>query len=136
MPKITVEAKKENLPQVTDFIHSFLKNNNVPQKTIMQTELAAEEIFINIASYAYAPESGTAEISCSVNSEKKQFSISFKDFGTPFNPLEKPDPDVTLSAEQRKIGGLGIFITKQYMDNIEYTFQDCNILKITKKFQA
>ena len=100
-------------------------------KTRSQIDLAVEEIYINIASYAYPDSEGNAEIILSENNG--EFVMTFIDEGVPYDPLAKEDPDVTLSAEERDIGGLGIFMTKKSMDNIRYEYKDGqNILTIEK----
>ena len=94
--------------------------------------LCVEEVAENIASYAYPQILGWAEVSTDI--EGDDLIISFRDEGIPFNPLDKPDPDITLSAEERKIGGLGIFLCKQMMDELTYKFEDgCNILTMKIK---
>ena len=90
---------------------------------------------MNIALYAYAPETGKADITFDVDKEKKEAVITFRDKGVAFNPLEKQDPDVTQSAEERQIGGLGIYIVKKTMDQVTYErVNDENVLTIVKKF--
>ena len=103
-------------------------------KAQMQIAIAVEEIYVNIARYAYHPEVGEATIRCEVGGEPLQVVIQFMDGGKPYNPLEKDDPDTTLGVEEREIGGLGIFMVKKSMDDISYTYADGkNILTIRKK---
>ena len=98
-----------------------------------QIDIAVEEIFVNIANYAYNPEIGKAEIVVEITEKPVTVAITFEDSGVPYNPLEKQDPDITLNAEERDIGGLGIFMAKKSMDDIEYTYRDGkNILTIKK----
>ena len=133
MKEIIVAAIDENLEVVNNFIHECLVDTNVSDDMLMELDLAVEEIFVNIAHYAYNPEVGNAQIKCKINNEPLQLTIEFTDEGKPYNPLEKEDPDITLSAEERQIGGLGIFIVKQFMDVIEYRYEDNkNILTIKK----
>ena len=128
---LTVEADNDNLDEVMGFVDSFLEEKGASMKTMMQVDLAVEEIFVNIANYAYGDGTGNAEISISENGG--EVSIVFKDSGVPYNPLEKEDPDITLSAEEREIGGLGVFLTKKNMDTVKYEFRDgFNILTMTK----
>ena len=95
-------------------------------------DLAIEEIFVNIAHYAYNPKVGETWISASFTDNV--LTVIFKDKGKPFNPIAKEDPDITLSAEERDIGGLGIFLTKKFMDSVDYEYKDeHNILTIRKK---
>ena len=99
----------------------------------MQIELAIEEIFVNIASYAYPSGSGDVTITADVSGVPKTLTVAFQDSGTPFDPLAKEDPDITLPIEQRRIGGLGIFLVKEYMDDVSYRYADGkNILTIKK----
>ncbi|MBQ9550490.1 MAG: ATP-binding protein [Lachnospiraceae bacterium] len=133
MKSITIEAKTDNLPEVLSFVDAILEENDCPVKAQMQIDIAVEEIFVNIANYAYEPGSGNADINAEVSGETPEFIISFADRGTPYNPLEKADPDITLSLEKRPIGGLGIFMVKKSMDKVEYEYKDGqNILTIHK----
>ena len=130
---LVIDAITDNLQEVTDFVNSRLESNDCPQKTLMQIDLAVEEIFVNIANYAYAPDTGKVSVQVEKSGEPLAVSIIFSDNGKPYNPLEKPDPDITLSADEREIGGYGIFMTKKVMDGISYEYQDGqNILKLTK----
>ena len=143
MKELTIEAKVENLADVLSFIDSELEANDCPMKIQMQIDVAVEELFVNIANYAYAPNVGEAVIGIEItegNSENsgeengKYACISFRDSGIPFDPTSKVDPDVTLSAEKRQIGGLGIFMVKKSMDVFEYRYEDGqNMLTIKKK---
>lgn len=129
---LTVEALNENLQTVMDFVDGFLEENGVSAKTQMQVDLSVEEIFVNIANYAYGNGTGTAEIS--VKSDGGEITVMLKDSGIPYNPLKKPDPDITLSTEERPIGGLGIFLTKKNMDTVTYEYSNNqNVLTMTKK---
>lgn len=132
MKKLTVDAKIENLSKVLAFIDKELEAADCPMKTQMQIDVAVEELFVNIASYAYAPDTGVAVIGISIQDNTAE--ISFSDSGMPYNPLEKADPDITLSAEDRQIGGLGIFMVKNAMDDMQYAYVDGqNYLRIWKK---
>lgn len=135
MNELDVEATIDNLDTVTGFVNRALEEFDCPMKTQMQIELAVEEIYVNIANYAYSPEVGRAKVRVEVDDDPLKVSITFIDHGTPYDPLAKEDPDVTLSAQERQIGGLGIFLTKQTMDDVEYEYKDGqNILTIKKKF--
>ena len=132
MKELDIEAKVENLDQVLAFVDGVLEEYACSIKAQMQIDIAVEEVFVNIASYAYAPGSGDARIQIMLKEPKKVF-IRFIDQGVPFDPLEKPDPDVTLSAEERKIGGLGIYMVKKSMDEVSYEYKDgSNVLTIRK----
>ena len=135
MNELDVEATIDNLDTVTGFVNRALEEFDCPMKTQMQIELAVEEIYVNIANYAYSPEVGRAKVRVEVDDDPLKVSITFIDHGKPYDPLAKEDPDVTLSAQERQIGGLGIFLTKQTMDDVEYEYKDGqNILTIKKKF--
>ena len=132
MKDITVKATDEELNTVIAFVTEQLETVDCPMKAQMQLEVAVEELFVNIAHYAYAPETGNATIRTEITG--KTAEITFIDSGMPYDPLAKPDPDVTLSAEERKIGGLGIYMVKKSMDDVRYEYTDGkNILTIVKK---
>ena len=132
MKRIEIKATIENLDTVTAFIDEQLEAADCPMKTQMQIELAVEEIFVNIAHYAYVPHIGMAFISIDVSDSRAV--ITFEDSGIPYDPLAKTDPDVTLSAEDRGIGGLGIFMVKKSMDNVSYEYRDGrNVLTLEKR---
>lgn len=132
--EIVLEAKEKNLYTVLSFINERLDEISCPEAVKSQLNIAAEEIFVNIAKYAYGGESGKAVIKFSFDENEKTVALVFEDNGMPYNPLEKPDPDITMSAQERKIGGLGIFMVKKFTDSMEYTYEnETNILKIIKK---
>ena len=131
--ELELEACADNLQTVIDFVDSRLESVECPMKSKMQLDLAVEEIFVNIANYAYAPGKGKATVRVEVSGEPVTVTITFIDRGIPYDPLKKDDPDVTLSADEREIGGLGIFMTKKVMDDISYEYKDGqNILKLKK----
>ena len=133
MKSLTVPAELEQLQTVQTFIAEELESRDCPMKAQFQIEVAVEEIFVNIAHYAYGGKPGEAAIGLDVIPNPKSCRIVFRDRGVPYNPLEKTDPDITLSAEEREIGGLGIYMVKQSMDKVEYRYEDgCNILTIEK----
>ena len=132
--EIKVTALLENLQEVLSFVDAFVEEAGVSMKAQMQIDVAVEELFVNIASYAYAPGTGEATIKIGKDPENNKVFITFIDSGKPYNPLEKDDPDITLSAEERGIGGLGIFMVKKSMDDMLYEYKDGqNIVTITKK---
>lgn len=134
MSILTVTATDENLDRVIGFVEEALEQYDCPMKAVMQVDLCVEEIYINIAHYAYAPEVGTAEIHLEVTEEPKVLTITFIDQGIPYDPLAKEDPDITLSAEERRIGGLGVFLVKKNMDSVTYEYKNgSNVLTISKK---
>jgi len=131
--ELELEAVKENLPQVMEYVDKKLEAIDCPLKAQMQIDVAVEEIFVNIASYAYAPDKGNAVVRVEVTEDPVTVKITFIDHGVPYDPLAKADPDVTLPAEERAIGGLGTFLTKQLMDEVAYEYKDGqNILTLLK----
>lgn len=133
MEEITVQAIPENLYSVLDFIDSELEASNCPTKKKMQIAIVVEEIYINIAYYAYYPDTGIVLVRCEVENNPSQITIQFIDSGKPFNPLEKKEPNLTLTAEERDIGGLGLYMVKKSVDCVNYGYKnEKNILTIKK----
>jgi anti-sigma regulatory factor (Ser/Thr protein kinase) len=131
--ELTLEAKVENLDEVLAFVDKILEELDCSPKTQMQIDVSVEELFVNIANYAYAPGTGPATIRVTKQNDPKGVAITFIDSGVPYNPVAKEDPDITLSAEERQIGGLGIYMAKKSMDSIEYEYTDGqNMLTIKK----
>ena len=131
---LRVPAQTEELKKVLAFVDSRLEAADCPVKTQLQIDVAVEEIFVNIAHYAYADGDGTAEITARVEGDPAEAVIEFRDAGVPYDPLSRPDPDVTLSAEDRRIGGLGIYMVKKSMDAVRYRHEDGrNVLTIRKR---
>lgn len=131
--ELDIEATNENLQTVLDFVDKHLDAVDCPMKEKMQIDVAVEEIFVNIAHYAYHPGKGNATVRVEVNEEPLVVTITFIDNGIPYDPLAKEDPDITLSAEDREIGGLGIFMVKKTMDDVVYDYKDGkNILTLKK----
>ncbi|MBR3018576.1 MAG: ATP-binding protein [Clostridia bacterium] len=136
MAELTVLASVDNLNQVLAFIDAELEKADCPMKTQLQIDVAVEELFVNIALYAYTPDSGSATIRTTPTDNPPAMEITFIDSGVPYDPLAKPDPDVTLSAEDRQIGGLGIYMVKKSMDDMKYQYQNGqNILTIKKNLR-
>ena len=133
MKELTIAAKVENIEVVTDFVNQQLEALDCPMKAQMQIDIAIDELFGNIAHYAYNPEIGKATVRVEVIEDPLAVTITFIDNGVPYDPLAKADPDTTLSAEERDIGGLGIYMVKKTMDEITYDYQNGqNILRIRK----
>ena len=131
-----INADVKHLSKVLEFIDSFLESVNCPTKAQMQIDTSVEEIFVNIASYAYPEGKGTADIDIYLTNYNT-VCIELTDRGKPFNPLARTNPDTSLTANERKIGGLGIFMVKKLMDKVEYARQDnCNKLYLYKKFEG
>ena len=133
MKELTIEAKVETLDEVLAFVDEFLETLDCPPKAQMQVDVAVEELFVNVAKYAYAPAVGSVTIQLAALEDNSEVSVTLIDRGVPYDPLAKKDPDVTLSAQERQIGGLGIYMVKKSMDSVEYAYQDGqNILTIRK----
>ena len=129
MNELSIEAKLENLEKVQDFIREQL--GDIPLKIKNQINITAEEIFSNIARYAYKPSTGIAILRIHID---ECITIEFEDKGTAHDPLLFKEPDISLSLEERHTGGLGIFMVKKLMDSVEYRCEDNkNILTIKKK---
>ncbi|MBQ3507334.1 MAG: ATP-binding protein [Clostridia bacterium] len=134
MQELTIAATVENIETVTDFVNQQLEALDCPTKAQMQIDIAIDELFGNIAHYAYNPEIGSATVRVEVTEDPLAVIITFIDNGIPYDPLAKDDPDVTLSAEDRDVGGLGIYMVKKTMDEISYEYKGGqNILTIKKK---
>lgn len=134
MKKIIVPAEKEQLDTINDFIGEELEKYGCSMKARMQVELAVEEIFVNIASYAYRPEVGEAEICVDADGDPPVITLRFLDRGKPFNPLINSEEDILAAAQEREAGGLGILLVRKNMDEVTYSYEDGrNILTITKK---
>ncbi len=133
MKEMTIEATVENIGIVTDFVNSELESLECPIKAQMQIDVAIDELFGNIAYYAYDPETGPATVRVEVEEDPMAVIITFIDNGKPYDPLAAKDPDITLGADERDIGGLGIFLVKKTMDEITYEYKNGqNILRIRK----
>ena len=133
MKELNIEAKVENLDEVLEFVDAELEARDCSMKIQTQLDVAVEELFVNIAHYAYKPETGMATIRIEFIEEPLSIVITFIDSGKPYDPLAREDPDVTLSAEERQIGGLGIYLVKKTMDDVIYKYEDGkNILTIKK----
>ncbi len=131
--EMTVEATVENIEAVTDFINAELEAMDCPLKAQMQIDVAIDELFGNIAHYAYQPGTGPATVRVEEERDPSAVIITFIDSGVPYDPLTTKEPDVTLSAEEREIGGLGVFLVKKTMDDVSYEYKDGqNILRIKK----
>ena len=136
MKELNIAATVENIETVTDFVNEQLEALDCPMKAQMQIDIAIDELFGNIAHYAYNPEIGKATVRVEVVEDPLAVVITFIDKGVPYDPLAKADPNTTLSAEEREIGGLGIFMVKKTMDEITYEYKDGqNILAIKKNLQ-
>ena len=132
--EITVAADVNNLETITAFVDECLEQIDCPLRIQTQLDIAVDELFSNIAYYAYPNGSGSATLRVEVAEDPSFAILTFIDSGVPYDPLARPDPDTTLSAEERKIGGLGIYMVKKFMDAVSYAYEDGkNILTIKKK---
>ena len=133
--EMTIEATVANIEKVTDFVNEQLQEVGCPMKAQTQIDIAIDELFGNIAHYAYDPNVGPATVRVEVPKEPLSVIITFIDNGVPYDPLKKADPDITLSADDREVGGLGIFLVKKTMDDVSYEYKNGqNILRIKKSF--
>ena len=133
MTNQTFPAKTEALPDILGFVEETLEGYGCPMKIQMSLCVAIEEVFVNIAHYAYTDGDGHVTLVIGFDASERTVTFRMTDKGIPFDPLKKPDPDVTLSAEDREIGGLGIFITKKTMDRLTYAYENGeNILTMIK----
>ena len=133
MEYLIVPAKTEELDRVYGFVEGQLESFDCPMRTLFQLRLAIEEIFINIASYAYAPKEGEAEVRCTVLENPLRVELQFLDGGTPFDPLAREEADTSPEGLMNREGGLGILLVKKTMDEVEYAYEDGrNVLTIRK----
>ncbi len=125
MDKLIVHAEIKELDKILSFINNQLKTYNFSKKFEMQLELATEEIFVNIANYAYKKDSKNNEVAIYsfFNEDHSTLTVKFIDNGVPFNPLEEKTPNTTLNSEMREIGGLGIFLVRKNVDEINYQYK-------------
>ena len=135
MKELTIEATPENVDKVIEFVDEMLEEYGCGMKEQMAIDVAVDELFANIAHYAYNPETGYATVKVEVVEDPLSVEITFVDNGKPYDPLAKADPDTTQSIEDREIGGMGILIVKKSMDAVDYEYKDGkNILTIKKTF--
>ena len=133
--EISLDATVENLPQVNAFVETFLTELSAAPKAQMQIELAVEEIFVNIAHYAYGGQVGQAVVQGKILSEPAGLELVFIDQGQPYDPLAREEPDIDQGVEERAVGGLGIYLVKKNMDEVHYAYQQGkNILTLRKYF--
>ena len=134
MKELTLNATTENIPVVTDFVNEQLEAHGCSMKVQIQIDVAIDELFSNIARYAYNPDIGPATVRVELTEEPLSVVVTFIDNGVPYDPLKNTDPDTSLSAEEREIGGLGVYMVKKSMDTVAYEYKDGqNELRITKE---
>ena len=135
MKELTVDAKPESLAEIKTFVSAELEATGCPEGARRQLLIAADEIFANIASYAYDGEEGTAAVRIETEADPRAVVLTFLDGGIPFNPLTMKAPDTSLKAREREIGGLGIFMVRRLTDEVSYEYADGkNVLRIMKRF--
>jgi len=135
MKELTVDAKPESLTEIQAFVGDELVAMNCPAGTRQQISVAVDEVFGNIANYAYEGGEGYATVRLETETDPRAIVLTFLDSGVPFDPLTTGTPNTSLKARERKIGGLGIFMVRKLMDEISYEYADGkNVLKIKKQF--
>lgn len=133
--ELTMDAVIENVTPLTEAVDGMLEAMDCPMKVQAQIDIAIDEVFSNIANYAYAPDVGTAVVRIETRREPASITLTFRDWGVRYNPLEKKDPDVSLGLEERQIGGLGIFMVKKSMNKMFYRRRGRqNVLTLVKEF--
>ena len=137
MKSIKIVANADLLDDVINFLDEILEENDCPIKTQMQIDIVVEEVFVNIAYYDYDGYEGMVEIKVDITDNPRTVTIIFVDDGKPYDMRNTKEPDITLSAEERKIGGLGIFMVKNSMDSVDYEYKDNqNIVTLKKRLFA
>jgi len=135
---LEVKADKDSFDEVMSFLSDTLEAAGCPPSMMKRIAIAAEEIFVNVASYAYDERAAmdgtdTMTVSCITDDEDNEVDITFIDHGVPYDPLAKEDPDITASVEERQIGGLGIFMVKEMMDEVAYSYDGRNNKLVIRK---
>lgn len=137
MKSRTAAAQIENMAEIMELVDQFLTDQTCTEAIKDQIRISVEEIFTNIVSYAYQEDTeGKVEVACELIKEAGEtfLQIRFRDWGIPYDPLKRPEPDFDIPFEERGIGGLGIYMVKKFMDHVEYRFENgCNQLLLTKK---
>lgn len=138
MKEIHVEAKLENLDEIIETVDESVSRYACSPTTAALIKVAVDEIFTNIASYAYKGKTdtdaaGMVDISVACEPDPPRIEMRFSDSGIPFDPLKVPEPDISLAADERKIGGLGIFMTKQIMDEVSYSYENGKNVLVVRK---
>lgn len=134
---ITLPAAAECWDDAYAFIAERLSDCRCPEETANLIAIAAEEIFVNIASYAYGPDGGQVEIAVAPLQNPRRVTLSFRDAGKPYNPLLRPDPPLDLDADRRAVGGLGVYLVKKTMDGVSYEYDNGqNVLSMTKNYET
>lgn len=136
MAERIVEADTEKLTEILEFLDQQLENAGCGPRAQMQMKIALEEMFVNIAHYAYPDGEGSVTVRIQADEAAGEMAVTLEDRGIPYNPLEQPAPDTTLSSEERPIGGLGVFMVRKSMDSVAYEYRDGkNVFTMKKSFQ-
>lgn len=133
MKELTMGAERENIPAITAFVEQELDQLGCSLRAKTQIDIAIDELYSNIAKYAYDGDCGQVTVRIDAEQDPPAVTISFQDDGKPFNPLDRKDPDVTLPARDRSIGGLGINMVKKSMDDVRYEYRDGKNTLIIRK---
>lgn len=135
MKELTVEAIVEQIETVTEFVNAELEKLDCPMKARIQLDIAIDEIVSNIAYYAYGEKTGSVTVRIEALQKENGVQLMFLDSGVPYDPLTRQDPDISAEIEDRKEGGLGIFLVRKTMDDMKYEYKDGqNCLTIRKSF--
>ena len=133
---IALDAVPENFAAVQDWIRDRLASVPCSMRTLLELDMIVEEVFINIANYAYGSQIGKAWVDLSMDDSNKCLTMTFRDKGIPYDPLKKETPDLTSPADKRAIGGLGIFLVHEYSDSLSYEYKNGeNQLTIRKELR-
>lgn len=131
----TVIAVLENYAMVADFVDGELEKREVPMAAEAQIDIALDEIYTNVAKYAYVEQAGEVTVRLDFSEDISEVRMTVSDAGIPYDPLKRPDPDVSLEAEARQIGGLGIYMVKKLMNEVYYEYRNGrNVLSMLKIF--
>ena len=134
MIEITVSASVNEIRTATEFINRQLTQAGCEEWFRVQIDVVIDEILCNIARFAYQRETGLATVRFDLESDPRGIVLTFIDSGTPYDPLTAADPDISLPASKRAIGGLGLFMVRKLMDDVSYSYRDGqNILTVRKK---
>ena len=135
MKELTVEAIVEQIETVTEFVNAELEKLDCPMKARIQLDIAIDEIVSNIAYYAYGEKTGSVTVRIEALQKENGVQLMFLDSGVPYDPLTRQDPDISAEIEERKEGGLGIFLVRKTMDDMKFEYKDGqNCLTIRKSF--
>ncbi|MDD5143811.1 ATP-binding protein [Methanoregula sp.] len=130
---LSIRSDINEIPRVSDLIESVMQGHQFPDEDILDTQLAVEEVVTNVIMHGYGEAGGEILVSLSYHEDESAMEIRVEDSAEPFDPLSLPEPDISLGIDDRKIGGLGIFLTRQVMDDIQYRYEDNKNVLILKK---